>query len=157
MASILDGFNAGEIEVQSASYGPVPSGTYEAIIVDTETKATKAGTGRYLELTFEITGPEHSGRRIWERLNLDNPNEKAVEIAQRTLAQICHAIGLLTPKQPEELENKPLKIVVGIEEGTGQYGPTNRIKAFDAMGKPAKAKKGQPVPLLSEPDDELPF
>lgn len=156
MASILDGFNATDHEVSTASYGPIPAGTYEAVIVDTETKSTKAGTGRYLELTFEVTGPEHFGRRIWERLNLENPNEKAVEIAHRTLAQICHALGVLTPKQPEELENKPLKIVVGIEEGSGQYGPTNRIKAFDAMGTKKAAKKAAPVPLTS-PDDELPF
>ena len=156
MSSILDGFNASEHDVSTVSYGPVPAGTYEAMIIDTETKATKAGTGRYLELTIEITGPEHAGRKIWERLNLENPNEKAVEIAQRTLAQICHAVGVLTPKQPEELQHKPMQIVVAVEDG-GSYGPTNRVKVFAPAGKPAKPKKGQPVNLLSEPDDELPF
>ena len=156
MSSILDGFNAKEHDVTSTNYGPIAAGTYEAMIIDTETKPTKAGTGRYLELTFEITGPEHAGRKIWERLNLENPNEKAVEIAQRTLAQICHAIGVLTPKQPEELQHKPLSVVVGIEDN-GSYGPTNRIKVFAPVGKPTKAKKAKPVTLLSEPDDELPF
>ena len=36
-------------------------------------KATKAGTGQYLQLGFQILDGPHKGRKLWARLNLDNP------------------------------------------------------------------------------------
>ena len=43
--------------------------------------SSQAGTGSYLNLTFEILDGNYKGRKVWSRLNLDNPNQQAVQIA----------------------------------------------------------------------------
>lgn len=154
------GFNAANFEPATKSYDLLPDGWYQAMIIDSEVKPTKAGTGHYLQMTIEVTDGEHAGRYVWDRLNLDNPNETAVAIAQETLAQICHAVGVLDPKETEELHHKPMEVRVGIQPAKGQYNESNIVKGYraaqDAPKKEAAAKKA-PAVSLAEPDDELPF
>ncbi len=63
MAS-LNGFNAEEVE-PAAKFDPIPAGRYQAIITDSEQKPTKAGTGHYLQLTFQIQEGTYKGRILW--------------------------------------------------------------------------------------------
>ncbi len=95
-------FNADEV-APSTSLDPIPAGKYQAVITDSELKMTKSGTGSYLELTFEIISGEYEKRKLWARLNIRNNNQKAVEIAQRDLSAICHAVNVLHPQDSSEL------------------------------------------------------
>jgi hypothetical protein len=121
-------------------FSPIPSGEYQAQIVESDVKPTKRNDGHYAELTFELTAGEHKGRRVWARLNLDNPNPKAVEIAQRELSAICHAIDWLKPVQDTQvLHYKPMTIRVDfVPAGPNRDKPTNEIKAY----KPAAGGLG---------------
>ena len=74
----LNGFNANEVE-PSTDFDPVPAGKYLAAIVESKHKPTKAGTGKYLELKFQILEGEYRNRNLWARLNLENPNPEAVQ------------------------------------------------------------------------------
>ena len=104
-------------------------------------KDTKAGTGQYLQLTFDVIGGQHNGRKLWSRLNLVNPNATAVGIAERELSAICHCVGIITPADSEELHDRPL-IVDVIQELNPMSGQqTNRIKGYaQADGSPAASK-----------------
>lgn len=114
-------------------FSPIPVGDYPAMIVDSDVKPTKARTGHFAELVFEVTEGKYKGRKVWARLNLDNPNAKAVEIAQRELSAICHAVGKLQIQDTQELHFKPMVIRVDIEESEG-YSPRNAIKGYKAAG-----------------------
>jgi len=70
-------FDANTVE-PSTGFDPIPAGKYPAVIIESEMKTTKSGTGRYLELTFEVIDGEYHGRKVWARLNLENPNSTAV-------------------------------------------------------------------------------
>jgi hypothetical protein len=111
---------------------PLQPGEYTAQITDSELNPTKAGNGHRLELTFEITDGPAKGRKVWANLNLDNPNPKAVEIAQRELSAICHAVGKLQVSDSQELHYKPMTIRVDIESSTG-YADKNVIKAYKPL------------------------
>lgn len=111
---------------------PIPVGEYVVQITDSDVKPTKSGNGHRLELTFEVMDGEYKGRKVFEGLNLDNPNPKAVEIAQRDLSAICHAVGKLQVSDSQELHYKPLVIRVDIEERDG-YSPRNVVKAYKAV------------------------
>jgi hypothetical protein len=147
----LSGFDATQVE-PAGSFEPIPAGTYAAVITDSDMKDNKAGTGKYLELVIEIIDGEHKGRQVWDRLNLQNPNAKAVEIAQRTLSAICHAVGVMQPKDSGELHNKPMSITVIQEARKDQPGTmSNRIKGYDSTtsapatnGAPASSGDAQP-------------
>ncbi|MCC7407458.1 MAG: DUF669 domain-containing protein, partial [Phycisphaeraceae bacterium] len=93
----LNGFNAAEVE-PNASFDPIPAGKYLAAITESEMKPTKNGSGNYLQLTFTIVEGEFRGRVLWARLNLNNPNATAVKIARSELSAVCHAVGVMQPR-----------------------------------------------------------
>ena len=107
----LNGFDANEVDPM-LEFEPIPAGRYLAVIVASKDKDTKSGNGSYLELEFEVLEGEYRGRKLWSRLNLHNPSQKAVEIAQAELSSICRAVGVMTPKESADLHNIPLLIGV---------------------------------------------
>lgn len=139
----LSGFNADEHEPGGNNFEPMPKGWYTAMITESESKGTKAGDGTYLSLTFEIEDEAYKGRKVWANLNLDNPNPKAVEIAQRNLADICRAVGVMQPRESEELHYKPLGIYLVQKEFNGET--KNEVKGFRALkGAPASPPPSAP-------------
>ena len=137
MASLS--FNAEEIDIsdQPTKYDPIPEDMYKAVIIDSEMKPTKAGNGAYLELKFEVIDSQYEGKWIRARLNLQNQNPKAVEIAERDLSSICRAIGKKAIADSEELHHKPLQIKVVIQPARGEYAASNEIKAYSPANAPA--------------------
>ena len=107
----LGGFDANAVQ-PAGTFEAIPAGNYEIIITDSQLKPTKAGTGQYLELKIQILNGPYQNRILWDRLNINNPSEKAVEIARGTLSAICRAVGVMTPKASAELHNKPLSCSV---------------------------------------------
>jgi hypothetical protein len=127
----LNGFNAAEIDPNTV-YEPIPAGWYKVVFTEAEEKPTKAQTGSYLQISAEVIEGEYQGRKLIERLNLNNPNSTAVEIAQRTLSAICRGVGVMTPRHSSDLLNKPIMAKVAVKPGDGQYGPSNEIKGYEA-------------------------
>ena len=131
MTMNLSGFDANSVE-PTATYEPIPAGWYKAVFTDSIEKPTKAQTGSYLQLTAEIIEGEYQGRKLIERLNLNNPNSTAVEIAQRTLSAICRATGVMTPRDSSDLHDKPFMVQVKVKPGDGNYGPSNEVGGYEA-------------------------
>jgi hypothetical protein len=138
-------FNAHEVE-PSVAFEAVPAGKYIAVIVDSEIKQTKSGNGNYLELTFEITEGEYKGRKVWARLNIDNPNADAVKIARGELSAICRAVNVMTPNDSVDLHNLPLEITVKCKKRDGSDEISNEIKGYAA-----KATAPSQTPQQSAP------
>ena len=139
----LSGFDAARVEPQE-DFEAIPADKYEALITNSEMKATKAGDGSFLELAFEIIEGQYKGRKVWARLNLDNKNPVAEKIAQRQLSAVCRAIGVLTPRDSSELHNLPLLITVRIK--TDQNGEArNEIRAFAKLDKAPPATVAAPA------------
>lgn len=129
----LHGWDATNVPPQN-SFEPLPAGWYPVIISDSEFKPTKSGEGQYLHLVFTVIEGPHENRKIFDRLNLDNPNQTAVEIAQRALSAICHAVGVLTPRDSAELHDKPLEIKISVRPAKGEFEPSNEVKGYRARG-----------------------
>lgn len=125
---------------------PIPEGEYKAAIVKSENKATKAGTGSYLSVEFEIVEGEYKGRKLWINLNLNNPNATAVEIAKAELSAICHAVGVLRPRDSAELHNRPMFISVKLEKRKDTGEMQNRVKGYKSLSE----AKAEPVAAKSD-------
>jgi hypothetical protein len=125
----LQGFDARNVEPTS-DLEPIPAGKYLAAITESEMKANKSGTGGYLQLTFQILDGPYKNRFVWARLNLNNPNATAVQIARGELSALCRAVGVLAPKDSLELHNLPLVITVKCKtrKDTGEL--QNEIKGY---------------------------
>ncbi len=124
----LQGFDASQVQ-EPQDYSAIPAGQYAVIATASEEKATKSGNGSYLQITFEVLDGPFKSRKLWSRLNLRNPNQTAVDIAQRELGAICRAVGVIKPTRSEELHNKPLMVEVDVEASdTGKQN--NVIKKY---------------------------
>lgn len=143
----LTGFDANQVE-PTTEFEPIPAGKYQAMITESEMKLTKSGSGSYLQLTFQILDGEYKGRFLWSRLNLNNSNATAVEIARRELSAICRAVGVMTPRDSVELHNLPLVISVKCKRRDDTGDVSNEIKGYAkreaANGKPPQAATNTP-------------
>lgn len=136
----LNNFNAQEVE-PTMSFDPIPAGKYLAAITQTEMKPTKSGTGQYLQLAFTILEGEYKNRVVWARLNLDNANSTAVKIARSELSAICHAVGVMQPRDSSELHNLPMVIVVKLKKRKDSDELTNEIKGYERKESASQARQ----------------
>jgi hypothetical protein len=125
----LNGFNANNVE-PAIDFDPIPAGKYLAILSNSEMKPTKSGSGTYLELTFQVLEGPYKNRLLWSRLNLDNPNKQAMQIAQGELSAICRSVGVMQPKDSVELHNVPLQITVKVKKREDSGDLVNEIKGY---------------------------
>ena len=143
----LSGFDAREVD-PAVGFEPIPADKYLAVITGSEMKQTKAGDGQYLELTFQVIEGEYKGRNLWARLNLDNPNTTAVQIARAELSAICRAVGVMVPRDSCELHDLPLVVSVKLKKREDNGEMTNEIKGYEkkeeATGQPQQASTDTP-------------
>ena len=148
-------FNATEV-TPTTGFEPIPNGKYNAVITESDMKVTRSGSGNYLEFAYEIIDGEYKGRKLWSRHNVQNQNQKAMEIARKEVSAICHAVGVLQMHCTEELHNRPLKIVVrSTRNEAGDI--TNEIRGFESAGGVA-SQTARPVPApVSAADGPAPW
>jgi hypothetical protein len=144
MARLDTTFDASGIE-PTTPYEILPAGKYRAQIVESEMRVTKNGTGRFLWLMLDILDGEHKGRKLFDQLNLVNPNPTTVEIAQRTLSAICHATGKLQVNDSEELHLIPLTIQVKVKPPKNGYGESNAISYLPPERGAAPPRSARPA------------
>ena len=120
----LGNFNADDYK---DDYAEVPEGDYKAILSEANWKDTNDGGGRYINCRFQITDEKNNGAIVFEILNLENKNSKAVEIANETLAKICRAVGTIKPGNTDEILNKELVVIIKHKDNT--YNGETKKKA----------------------------
>jgi hypothetical protein len=124
----LDGFNAGSVE-PAKPRTTLPAGKYKCVITSSGEQPTKAMTGTMLKLQLQVIDGPHQGAMVFDQLNLNNPSATAMEMAQRTLSAICHAVGVIMPQDSSDLHNKPLRCKVVVRK-SDEYGESNEVKAY---------------------------
>lgn len=126
-------FDASQVAPSTGVADPVPAGWYDVMMTDSELKPTKdsATTGNaYLASTYEIVSGQYKGRKLFHNFNIRNTNQQAQEIAYRDLSAVCHAVGLLSIQDTQQLHQRPLKVKVTLKPAEGQYEAKNEIRAF---------------------------
>lgn len=151
MASLNGTFDATEV-APAVPLEVLPPGKYLAQLIESEMVPTKAGDGQLLRLIFEILEGPFARRKIFDQLNLVNRNQQTVEIAQRTLSAICHAVGQVHVSDSEQLHFKPLFVTLKVEPaGTDKYGvhreARNKVSGYSA----AKAGSTSVAPSQAAP------
>src|SRR5512134_2666372 len=127
MANLGTTFDATVIE-PNKPLEPLPGGRYIAQVVQSEMRTTKDGTGRLLWLELDVLEGPYAGRKLFDRLNLVNANPTTVEIAQRTLSAICHAVGKMQVEDSEQLHLIPLLVDVRVQPPKNGYGASNTLR-----------------------------
>jgi hypothetical protein len=120
----------------------LPAGVYISLLDKAEIKTTKAGDGQYIDCQFRVVDGQHKGRSFFDKINISNPSQQAVEIGLARLNTILTIGGLNQCGSTEELEQARIHIlaVLGIEEHNG--GTRNFLNFI----KDPKQQKPQQVP-----------
>lgn len=160
MAQLNQHFDANTVE-PAAPFELLPPGRYVAQIVQSEMRPTKAGNGQLLWLELDVLEGPHQGRKIWDQLNLVNPNQQTVEIAQRALSAICHAVGQLQVSDSEQLHLRPLQVTLAVEADSRdkhlqphEQRKQNKIKGYAPLGPTPAARP--PAPQATAQRSALP-
>lgn len=113
-----DGFDTHSVSPQE-DFTVVPPGNYPIEIEKSEMKQTKSQNGHYLEITCTILdGPEGvKGRKLWDRLNLDNPSQQARDIALRTFAALGQALFLTKISDTQQIVDGRCLACVKVKDG----------------------------------------
>jgi len=152
---------------ESVDFSPIPEGWYTSTIASADLRSTKAGTGEYIAVRFDVTGPTHQGRVVFTNLNIRNPNPKAEEIGRQQLGQIMQAIGASTVTDTDQLIGGNVAIKVSIKRDE-KWGDRNEVRGFKTIAggqtpQPAAVEKpptrGAAPPWAAKPvaDEDTPF
>ena len=150
-------FDASGVE-PAVTFEILPPGKYRAQIVQSEMQPTKQGDGQMLCLEFDVLDGPYQGRKLWERLNLVNRSQQTVEIAQRQLSAICHAIDRIQVTDSEQLHFRPMLLTVAVElDKRDEHLPAdqrrkqNRVKGYARASGAAAA----PAATAARPSSPL--
>lgn len=131
--SNLSGINLSGVQA-AEEYTPIPAGSYESFIEKAEVKPTKDRLGMYVEMLFQITGPESKGRKVFYKFNIKNNNPQAVEIGLSELKMCAVACGIPDATDTSEFEGKFCEIKIKVKEANGNFDASNDIKSFKPIG-----------------------
>jgi hypothetical protein len=147
MARLGETFDATTVE-PNKPFEALPPGRYVVQIVNSEMRPTKDGMGQYLWLELDVLEGEYAGRKLFDRLNLVNSNPTTVEIAQRTLSAICHAVRKMQVDDSEQLHLIPLIADVKVQPPKNGYDASNTLRYMpleQAVSRPVVAPAARPA------------
>lgn len=167
LASIFgQGFDTGSVEPQQ-DFDVLPPGKYPVLIEAAGVKQTKAKTGHYLEIQMVVLDGPAKNRKLWDRINIQNPSVQCVEIGLRQLAALGQAVGLAAITDSSQLLNKscvasvkvkndqneirtykPFEDAQSVQPPAAQYPPTPaQMQAGLATAQPSPpAQQAAPAP-----------
>ena len=144
------GFDATTVE-PAQPFDVIPAGKYVCQITNSEMRPTKGGDGQYLWLELAILEGEFANRRLFDRLNIVNSNQQAVDIARRQLSALTGACGKTYIDDSEELHLIPITVTVRVraavkdEAGNPKYDASNEIRGYEPLNgaapRPAPATR----------------
>lgn len=144
MASLGQVFDVTTLPQGNGNFEPLPAGWYSATITKAELSPTKDGTGEYIKLRYDITGPSHQGRVVFGNLNIKNKSAQAEEIGRQQLGDLMRAIGLARVTDTDELIGKSLQIKLDIKPADGKYEASNDVKGYKALSGSLPASFNSP-------------
>ncbi len=131
MAILDDDILSAEYEVAPTNdFSPIPAGEYSARVSSIELRNSKSG-GQYLNLRFDITGPEYAGRVVFDMFNIRNANQTAEQIGRQKLGQLRLATGV-TSNDTDAYLGYEVGVKLGIRKDS-EYGDKNTVKSIHSL------------------------
>lgn len=140
MAFLGQAFSAEELPQSDRSYDLIPEGWYTVKITKADLKDTKSGTGKKIDIRYDILGPTQQGRVIFGSINIANQNPTAEKIGQQQLGEVMRAIGLSRVEDTDQLIGGELQIKIKVrqpsdsDKANGYNDPRNDVGGFKSAG-----------------------
>jgi len=147
IASVMGGPVIPDQVPGGTGFEPIPAAWYPFDIESAVLTPTNAGDGYYIKLELTLLGDKFAGRKVFDNVNIVNPNPVAEGVGKRTLAQIGTALGLAAIQDCSELTGRleaKLKVTpAGENKKTGKsWDAGNDVSAYRPLG----GAKATPAP-----------
>jgi hypothetical protein len=110
-------YNPANIEDMGDGFKVVPPDIYNVVIVESDVRDNKKGTGKILTLKYQVTDGQQVGNTLTDNLNIQNQSEVSQKIGLSHLKHICDAIGFVgVLKDSNQLHGKPFAVKVVVEQ-----------------------------------------
>lgn len=114
--------------VETNEWSPLEPGWYEANIQDAIVSENKAGTGRYLKVTYKL---KDSGRTVYDYFNFDHEKDTVQRIGLGQMKRMFKAANLpMAIDDPQDICGATLQVKVAVE--TRDDRVSNSVKGYKA-------------------------
>lgn len=136
---------------EQAPLDALPAGPYTLAIIESDAEMNDKAQGRRIKVTYEVqTGP-HTGRKAWDRFDIDravNVKGESRMIDLQDFKTLCVALGFQNPpRDTAELHGIPFIASAKVEQKDPNYAPSNKWGSYKPMaganGAPAAAPRAQ--------------
>lgn len=146
MASI--NFNANEVP----EFELLPNGDYKMMIVESDIIDNKSGNGSHVDLKLVVVDGERKNFVLHHRLTWTSASQDAVQIGRRKLAEICRAVGVMSPNDTSDLHNITFVARVSVQKDKNDPN-----LMFNRIDKAMSCSQCRPsAPFTSSSDGDLP-
>lgn len=141
-------------EEGGGGFDPLPDGWYDVRIHSAEVVETKNKKGKMVKLRYDVEGPTHAGRVVFDQMVvLHSESSDAQRIGRGKFARICKSAGFKSkPKDTKLLVGKTLAVKLSTE--TSEYRGEKRT---NNVSKDFKESSGVSSPPDDYDDDDIPF
>lgn len=152
-----NGFDSSSYD-KTQTFEPMPAGYYVLHLVESELKPTK--TGHMISAKFEVLEGANKGRKFFESFNIQNANKDTESWARRDFAILCDVVGVIAPRDTQELHYKPfvgkVKVIPAkdgydAKNGMNGYLPATPENIAKTVVNASPAQTGQPSPFGGTP------
>lgn len=152
--SFMGGFNAAEIE-DLRDDTPLPDGHYYLEVEKMELKQTANGQGTGANAQFDCLGEAETGamqgRKVFNWFNLQHSNDTAQKIGQAEFASLCKAVGVMTPRDTDELIGKRFIAKIGIDKKDNTKNVIKKYLAIEGEQPSQQSAPSTPAPKPAQP------
>jgi hypothetical protein len=118
----------------ATDFEPLPAGDYQVMIDSAEIKTTSKGDGKFLKLELTVLGDNFNGRKLFDNINLKNPNKQCEDIGKSMLASLAIACGITNLRESAELLGKQVIVKIKVTPATEKYDAGNQVRAYKPVG-----------------------
>jgi len=132
--------------VPEQSFEPLPAGDYLVWITESDIPNDKEGNQK-VAVTMEVLEPQqYANRKLWDSYTLENQqNPKWAETGRQILATLCRAIGVMSPRETEEMHEIPFHVRIEVDTWTDGSLHNKVVARWSTASQapPLKRKKPQ--------------
>lgn len=132
MVALPQSYKPEEVEAATGGGGGVPAGKYRCIVMGSQEKDNKSGTGSYVEFKYHITEGQQKGSDIYQRFNFNNQNKQAVDIAFAQFKQLAEACAKPGCTNTDDLNNAVIVVTYGPQKNEPKYNEVKKIEVGTA-------------------------
>ena len=130
-----------------------PAGEYIGVAVKTDVKDTKTGTGRFVEIEWQIVDGVKKGSIYIDRMNVENHTPVAQRMARGSYKSLQKALKFRDEQMYEtsNIHHIPVKLAIRQYESKSSGKMENGVSYYPADGSIPVPSPAAPPPPSAEP------